>query len=142
MKIPENVKESFNKSLKTRRVVFATASKDGIPNAVPMATVRFMDDETVLVVDNYFLKTRANLEKNPQAAITFWNMEEKEGKLVTNDGYQMKGKIRIESSGALYEKVKAETKAINDKLPVKAIILMKVDEIFDVKTGPNAGKKL
>jgi predicted pyridoxine 5'-phosphate oxidase superfamily flavin-nucleotide-binding protein len=142
MKIPENVKESLNRSLKARRVVFATASKDGMPNAVPVGIIRFPDDETVLVVDNYFLKTRANLEKNTQAALTFWDMVEKDGKLVNNDGYQLKGKIRIENSGPLYEKVKAEVKAIRAEFPAKAIVLLKVEEIFDVKAGPNAGKKL
>jgi hypothetical protein len=142
MKIPENVKDSFNRSLKGRRVIFATASRDGIPNAVPIGIGRFADDETVLIVDNYFLKTRANLEKNPQAAITFWDMVEKDGKLVNNDAFQLKGKVRIESSGPLYEKVKAEVKAIRNEFPAKAIVLMKVDEIFDVKAGPNAGKKL
>jgi hypothetical protein len=142
MKIPENVKECLNKSLKGRRLVLGTASKSGIPNTVPIGIMKFHDDETLIIVDNYFLKTRENLNKNPWAAITCWDMEEKDGKLTTKDGFQLKGKVKIEDNGPLYEKVRAEVKAMNANLPAKAIALVKVEEIYEVKSGPNAGKKL
>ena len=142
MKIPDNVKDSLNQSLKTRRVVVGTASKAGIPNAVPIGILKFLDDETLIVVDNYFLKTRENLDQNPRVTITCWNMEEKDGKLITKDGFQLKGKVKLEEKGALYEKIKADVKAINPNLPAKAIALVKVEEIYDIKSGPNAGKKI
>jgi len=142
MKIPDNVKAALNGALKSRRIVVGTASKAGVPNAVPMGNVRFLDDETIILVDNYFLKTRKNLEENPQVTVSFWDMEEKEGKLVTKEGYQIKGKAKIETSGPLYEKIKADVKAMNPNLPAKAIVLVKVEEIYDVKSGPNAGKRI
>jgi predicted pyridoxine 5'-phosphate oxidase superfamily flavin-nucleotide-binding protein len=142
MKIPENVKDCLNRSLKARRLVLGTASKAGVPNAVPIGILKFHDDETLIIVDNFFLKTRENLNKNPWAAITCWDMEEKDGKLIPKDGFQLKGKVKIEDSGPLYEKVRADVKAINANLPAKAIVLVKVEEIYDVKSGPNAGKKL
>lgn len=143
MKIPENVRESLNGSLKARRLVLGTSSKDGIPNTVPIGIMRYHEDgETLILVDNYFLKTRQNLEGNPWAAVTCWDMEEKEGKLVTKSGFQLKGKARIEDKGPLYEKIKAEVKAINPAFPAKALVLLKVQEIYDVKSGPNAGKRV
>lgn len=142
MKVPENVKEAFAKALKYRRAVLGTASKGGIPNAVPIGVGRFLDDETLVLVDNYFLKTRKNLEENPFAAVTYWVTEEKDGKMVTNEGYQLKGKVEIQEKGELYEKIKAETKAIRADFPVKAIALLKVEEIYDVKAGPTAGKRI
>ncbi|MGA2573407.1 MAG: pyridoxamine 5'-phosphate oxidase family protein [Candidatus Methanomethylicaceae archaeon] len=142
MKIPENVKDCLNKSLKERRLVLGTTSKAGVPNAVPIGILKFHDDETLIVIDNYFLKTRENLNKNPLATITCWNMEEKDGKLIPKDGFQLKGKAKIEDSGPLYDKIKAEVKASNANLPAKAIVLVKVEEIYDVKSGPNAGKKV
>jgi len=142
MKIPDNVKATLNGALKSRRFVVGTASKAGVPNAVPMGSVRYLDDETIILVDNFFLKTRKNLEENPQVTVSFWDMEEKEGKLVTKEGYQIKGKARIEPSGPLYEKIKADVKAANPNLPAKAIVLVKVEEIYDVKSGPNAGKRI
>jgi len=142
VKIPENVKESLNRSLKARRVILATASKSGEPNAVPIGIMRFIDDETLLIVDNYFLKTRANLDSNPHAALTFWDMEEKDGKLVTTMACQLKGSVKMESSGPLFEKVRAEVKAIRSEFPAKAIALLKVEEIYDARAGATAGKKL
>lgn len=141
MKIPDNVRECLGNSAKARRLVVGTSSKDGIPNTVPMGILRFHDDgETLILVDNYLLKTRQNLEGNPWAAVTCWDMEEKEGKLVTKTGFQLKGKVKIEDKGPLYEKIKADVKAINPANPVRALVLLKVMEIFDVKAGPNAGK--
>lgn len=142
MKIPENVKDCLNKALKARRLVVSTASKAGVPNAVPIGILKFHDDETLIVIDNYFLKTRENLSKNPWVAITCWDMEEKDGKLITKDGFQLKGKAKIEDSGPLYEKIRADVKAANANLPAKAIVLVKVEEIYEVKSGPNAGKKV
>ncbi|MDD1764438.1 MAG: pyridoxamine 5'-phosphate oxidase family protein [Candidatus Methanomethyliaceae archaeon] len=142
MKIPDNVKAALNAALKSRRIVVGTASKACVPNAVPMANIRFLDDETIIVIDNYLLKTRKNLEENPQLTLSFWDMEEKEGKLATKEGYQIKGKAKIETSGQLYEKTRAEIKAMNPNLSAKAIVLVKVEEIYDIKPGANAGKRI
>lgn len=143
MKIPDNVKDSLNNSLKARRLVLGTSSTDGIPNAVPVGIMRYHEDgETLIFVDNFMLKTRKNLESNPWATITCWDMEEKEGKLVTKSGFQLKGKVRIEDKGQLYEKIRAEIKAINPAHPAKALVLIKVQDVFDVKSGPNAGKRV
>jgi predicted pyridoxine 5'-phosphate oxidase superfamily flavin-nucleotide-binding protein len=142
LKIPVNVKDSLNNSLKARRVILGTASKSGMPNAVPIGIIRFFDDETIVLVDNYFLKTRANLEENPCVSLTFWDIEEKEGVLITRSAYQLKGKIKIEDSGPIYEKIRAEVKAIKAEYPARAIVLAKIEEIFDVKPGTNAGRKI
>ena len=142
MRIPDNVKDSLNAALKQRRVVFASTSKECVPNAVPIGIMKFKDDDTIILMENFFLKTKENLEKCPWAAVTGWNMEEKEGRLVAKDGFQVKGKVKVESNGPLYEQIKAEVKASNPNLPAKAIVLLKVEDIFDVKSGPNAGKRI
>ncbi|MBC7121048.1 MAG: pyridoxamine 5'-phosphate oxidase family protein [Candidatus Methanosuratus sp.] len=142
MKVPENIREAYSKALKYRRAVVGTASRDGVPNAVPIGVGRFVDEERLALVDNYFQKTRKNLEENPYAAVTFWVSEEKEGKIVTNEGYQLKGRVEIQETGELYERIKAETKAIRADFPVKAIVLLRVEEIYDVKAGPTAGKRI
>jgi predicted pyridoxine 5'-phosphate oxidase superfamily flavin-nucleotide-binding protein len=142
MKIPDNVKSAYKSALKYRRVSLGTCSRAGIPNTVPIGVGKFVDDETLAVVDNYFLKTRKNLEENPHAAVSFWVSEEKDGKLITKEGYQMKGTVTIQESGPLFEQIKAETKAIRADFPVKAIVLIKVQEIYDVKAGADAGKRV
>lgn len=142
MQIPAHVKDCLTRSAKGRRLVLGTATTDGTPNVAPVGFIRFPDDETVLLVDNYFLKTRENLGRNPTAALTGWDLEEKEGKLATRDAYQLKGRVRLEASGPLYESVKAELKGINPKFPVKAVALLTVEAIFEVKSGPDAGRRI
>ena len=142
MRIPQHVKETLEAAQKERRLVVATSSKSARPNAAPIGIIRFLDDETLIIVDNYFLKTRQNLEENPYVAISGWHMEEREGSLSTVSAYQLKGRAKIESSGELYEKVRAEIKSKRPDLPVKAIVLVKVEEIYDSKSGSNAGKPI
>ncbi len=142
MKIPENIKSAYMAALKYRRVSLGTCSKAGVPNTVPLGVGRFVDDETLVVVDNYLLKTRKNLKENPMAAVSFWVSEEKDGKVITKEGYQMKGAATIQASGPLFDQMKAETKAIRADFPVKAIVLIKVQEIYDVKAGADAGKRI
>ena len=64
-KVTEEIKES----LKGTKIAFlATASKDGTPNVVPIAALKFLDDETLLISDQYFGKTLKNLLENPKIA--------------------------------------------------------------------------
>ena len=143
MKIPENIKATMNAALAHRRIALATASKECLPNVVPIGSCYAIGDDILVLVDNYFLKTRKNMEANPWVSISFWDTDESSGKPITTAGFQMKGKaISIETSGQLYEETKAKIKAIRADSPVKAIMRVKIEEIFDVKAGPNAGKKV
>jgi predicted pyridoxine 5'-phosphate oxidase superfamily flavin-nucleotide-binding protein len=142
VRVPENVKSAYVAALKYRRVAFGTCSMAGVPNTVPIGVGRFLDDETLIVVDNYFLKTRKNIEENPHATVSFWVSEEKDGRAITKEGYQMKGKVTIQKNGQLYDQMKSEMKAIRADFPVKALVLMKVEEIYDVRAGPGAGRRL
>ncbi len=45
-------------------VFLATATPDGVPNVVPIGFARPIDEETILIADNYMNKTRKNLEIN------------------------------------------------------------------------------
>lgn len=60
VKLTAEIKESL---VGTKLVYFATASKSGVPNAVPIGAFKLLDDETLLISDQYFNKTLANLKK-------------------------------------------------------------------------------
>jgi len=115
-------------------VFLATASTDGVPNVVPIGFARPIDEETILIADNYMNKTRQNLEKNPQIS------------LVTKDAtkcpFQFKGKVKIFESGKYFDIVTEWGQNAMTKLTPKAAILMKVEEIYSVMPGPDAGKKI
>jgi predicted pyridoxine 5'-phosphate oxidase superfamily flavin-nucleotide-binding protein len=49
-------------------IPFATASRTGIPDVVPVKYVRAAADDVLWITDNYLRKTLANLGENPQAA--------------------------------------------------------------------------
>jgi predicted pyridoxine 5'-phosphate oxidase superfamily flavin-nucleotide-binding protein len=87
------------------------------------------------MIDNFLNKTRKNLEENPFATITFWNPE-------TLEGYQVKGTVETKSTGDLYEQIKSEIHAKRPDLPVKAIVILKVEEIYNIKPGSEAGKRM
>ncbi len=132
----EQIKSVFEKQ---GIVVFATASKDGSPNAVPIAAKRIIDNETILVSDQYFGKTLNNINANPHVALTFWDQE-------TFEGYQLKGTVTIETSGQRFEEtagwIEELGKAVNKPLKSKGAVIMKITDIYCVTSGPNAGKKI
>ena len=93
--IPEKVKELFKKQ---QTFVIATSSKEGVPNAVPMGTVKMLDDETIVISNQFWKKTLQNLSENPEIAITFW-----EG----FKGYQIKGDCELMTEGKVFEETAA-----------------------------------
>lgn len=113
--------------------VLATADQNGIPNAVPVNFVEILNDTQIMLVDILMKKTTANLEVNPNAAVTVWH---------EHDGYQIKGKARIETSGANFEKGVAQVKKEKPFLNPKGVVIVDIDEIYVTTPGPDNGKKL
>ena len=115
-------------------VFLATSSVDGVPNVVPIGFARPINQDTILIADNYMNKTRQNLENNPWIS------------LVTKDAtkcpFQFKGKVEIFESGNYFDTVTEWGQNAMTKLTPKAAILMKVTEIYSIQPGPYAGKKI
>lgn len=122
--------------MKNQKVyALATASKDGVPNVVPVGMLIPKEDGTIWIIDNYFGKTIANMEENPKAAFYVWNPECKES-------WQVKGTLSIEDSGEDYEAAVAFAHSIKEIFPAKHLVKMTVDEIYYVTPGDHAGKKI
>ena len=122
---------------KQQIVPLATASKDGVPNVVPVNAKKILDDETILISDQFFGKTLKNIRNNSRVAITVWeNLE----------GYQIKGSVTIETSGKRFEEtaqwIEGIGKALDLPLKSKGAIIMKITEIYNVSPGPDAGTLL
>ncbi len=117
--------------------VLATATADGNPNTVPVGAKKIIDNETILISDQFFGKTLDNIKNNPKVAVTYWQGHE---------GYQLKGSVTIETSGQRYEDTAKwiEEKGAKAGKPLKSkgVVILKIDEIFGVAPGPGAGKKL
>lgn len=115
-------------------VFLATATKEGVPNVVPIGFARPVDEKTILLVDNYMKKTRENLENNPKASLV--------PRDTTACPYQFKGTVEIHISGKIFDEAVDWARSVMSKLPAKAAILLKVEEIYSVKPGPDAGSKV
>ncbi|MBU0994850.1 MAG: pyridoxamine 5'-phosphate oxidase family protein [Proteobacteria bacterium] len=122
---------------KVPAVILATAGTDGVPNAVPVGAKKILDDETILISDQFLNKTLANLKRNPKVSVTFF-----EG----HEGYQLKGSVTIETAGKRYEETAAWIEELGNKvgfpLQSKGAVILKIKEIYGVSPGPGAGKKL
>lgn len=133
-KMTQRLREIFEKQ---ETLVLATASNDGIPNVVPINAKKILDDETLLISDQFFHKTLRNLQENPRVAITFWDRLE---------GYQIKGAVTIETSGTRYEDtarwIEAVGKKLNLPLRSKGALIVKIEEIYDVSPGAQAGMRI
>ena len=128
------IKELFDK---VPTVVLSTASLEGVPNSVPIGAKKIIDDETVLFSDQFMNKTLANINASPKVAVTFW-----EGR----EGYQLKGSVTMETSGPRFEETAAWIEVLGNKigfpLKSKGAIILSIEEIYTVSSGPGAGKKL
>ena len=132
VKLTQEMKEDF---VKMGAYPFATASKDGNPNVIPIKACELVDDETVWIIDNYFLKTFNNLQENPRGALYVWG----EG---IKGCYQIKGDIEMLTSGEDYEKIRVKMKQVSERFPAKGLVVMKITEVYECKSGPDAGKQI
>lgn len=132
VKLSEEMKTAFSK---VKIFPVATASKEGIPNVVPIGFCQLVDDETIWIADNFMAKSLTNLEQNPNVAIYVWGPE-------TGGCFQIKGETEIISSGEKFEKMKSIVHTAKPGLPAKNLIEVRISEIFQCAPGPGAGKKL
>jgi len=130
VKLTDEIKES----LAAMKIVYlATSSKDSTPNVVPIGAFKLLDDETLLISDQFFHKTLANLKENPKVAIAYWGEK---------GGFQIKGTVTIHTNDKVFSDDVAWLKEIRPNLTPKSAIIMKISDVFQVKAGEGAGKKI
>ena len=112
--------------------IIATASNDGTPNVGPKGSVHVIDEETLGYAEGTAEKTLRNLQQNPKAAILVVNREK-------GDGYQIKGKAELLSTGDFFEQV-ARIQEQRKRPRPKYAVKIKIEEIYSVKPGMTAKK--
>ncbi|MDD3622077.1 MAG: pyridoxamine 5'-phosphate oxidase family protein [Methanofollis sp.] len=132
VKLNEEMKEAFSK---VRVFPVATASKDGVPNVVPIGFCMLVDDETIWIADNFMKKTLANVKENPKLSLYLWGPEVK-------GCFQIKGDVKVVSEGEDFQKMREVVLAKMSKAPAKNLLVVKVTDVFTCTPGPNAGDKL
>lgn len=137
----ENAKKELTNEMKecmktVKIFSLATASKDGVPNVVPVGMLFPGEDGNIWIIDNFFGKTLKNMEENPWASFYLWSPEYKEG------CWQVKGKVKIYSSGPDYEKAVTIAHSRMEAAPAKHLVKMCIQEVYSVAPGPTAGQKV
>jgi len=126
--------QEIKESLQGAKVAFlATSSKKGIPNNVPIAAFKLLDDGTLLISDQYFNKTLANMKENPAIALSWWGEK---------GGFQIKGTVTLHTDDESFRQNVAWMKEAWPKFVPKSAVLVKITDVYIVKPGPEPGKKI
>ena len=128
--LTDEMKEAIEKNL----VFVATASSDGTPNVVPIGFTRPIDNKRILIVDVFMKKTLNNLEENPRVSLIVQNAKE--------HLYQFKGTAKVFKSGKFFEEAVEWAQNVMSEVEPKSAILVTIEEIYSVKPGPDAGKRI
>ena len=119
--LPQTVSEAWDN--REGPVVMTTVSPSGVPNAIYATCVKKLDDQRIAVADNYFKKTRKNIEDGSRASILFITKEKK--------SYQVKGPIDYITEGEVYEEMKGW---VDPKHPRVAVAVVQVEEVYNGQT--------
>ncbi len=130
VKLTDKVKDTL---AATRHIYLATAAKDGTPNVVPIGAFKLLDDERLLIADVFFLKTYHNIEENPKVAFSYWG---------DKGGFQIKGTASIHKGDQIFEKNVELAKERYPRFTPKSAILVEITDVFVIKAGAEAGKKI
>jgi predicted pyridoxine 5'-phosphate oxidase superfamily flavin-nucleotide-binding protein len=128
---PEMI-EAFN-ALKV--FPLATASQDGIPNVVPMASVFLIDPETIWIGDNFMHKSLKNVLENPRAALYVYGPGAK-------GCYQIKADVTVKTSGAEHARMAEMIHEKKPNLSAKSLLILKITSVFECMPGADAGRQL
>ena len=130
VKLTDEIKESLAAA---KVAFFATAAKDRTPNVVPIAAFKVLDDGALLISDQFFNKTLANMKENPKASLSWWG---------DKGGFQIKGTVTIHTDGEIWRQDVAWMKELRPTLKPKGAIVLNITDVFSVVPGREPGKKI
>lgn len=115
--IPAEVSQSWNE--RKGPIVFTTVDKDDAPNAIYATCVKMINNDSIVIADNYFDKTRNNILAGSKGSILFITDE--------NKAFQLKGTIEYHKEGPIYNDMKNWNPK---KHPGHAAAVLKVEEVY------------
>lgn len=113
--------------------VIATVREDGVPNIGPKRTCRVYDDETLIFNENTAGEIMKNIKRGSKVAVAVIDRP----KL---DGYRFIGTAEVHESGKYFDEC---VKWAEGKLGApKAAVVIKIEEIYTLKSGAKAGTRI
>ncbi|MFP4393787.1 MAG: pyridoxamine 5'-phosphate oxidase family protein [Anaerolineales bacterium] len=115
--LPKKVSEAWDN--RDGPVILTTANEEGIPNAIYATCVSQFSEDTLVVANNYFCKTLANILAGSKGSMLFMTEE--------GAAYQIKGSIEYHEEGPIFEDMKAWNP---ERHPGHGAAALKVEEVY------------
>ena len=115
--LPQAVEQAWEE--REGPVVLTTVGQNGIPNAIYATCVGKTDSGQIVIADNYFNKTRANILAGSKGSVLFIT---KEGK-----SFQVKGVIEYHKDGEIFDFMKSWNP---EKHPGHAAVALRAEEAY------------
>ncbi|NLG29101.1 MAG: pyridoxamine 5'-phosphate oxidase family protein [Chloroflexi bacterium] len=119
--LPDVVLEAWKE--RKAPVVLTTVDTDGVPNAIYASCARLWGTDRIVVADNYFNKTLANIKSGSKGSLLFITEERK--------AYQVKGTLEYLTSGEIYEDMLTW---VDPKHPRRAAAVLHVEQVYNGAT--------
>ncbi len=116
----------------------ATVAPDGTPNISIKGSGALLDDGHLYFADMFSHKTRENLEHDVRVAVGVHDPERKVA-------VQVKGRAELIDHGPEFDQVGERLAGLSAKLnlpPVKYVVKIEVESVWDMSPGPHAGLEL
>lgn len=127
--------DSMQAMLAAQTPIIATVDQDnGLPNIGPKRSLRVYDEQHLIYNENTGGQTLENIKRGSRVAIAVIDRP-------NLDGYRFVGTPSIHLEGDAYDNALAFA-ADNGMKEPKCAVLIKVDEIYTLRSGPTAGQKL
>ena len=108
---------------KTQPTCLATSDPSGVPNLIYVSYIRIVNEETLVVADNKFEKTRKNLDSNPRMSVTVLDPD-------TRKAFQLKCITECVTEGHRYNEIVDWVHEKHPDMTPKAAFYLKIDEIY------------
>jgi hypothetical protein len=119
-KLPDEVLAAWNE--REGPVVLTTVDAGGMPNSIYAGIAGMIADDRLAVTDNYFHKTKANINARTKATLLFLTKKRK--------AYQIKGTISYYAGGPAYDEMLGWA---DPKYPRKGVAVLNHEEVYHGK---------
>jgi len=101
-------------------VVLTTVTPDNKPNAIMVEVNRVLDNDTILITDNFMQQTVLDISSNDRAAILVWTDN-------LSKSYKILGRVHYYNSGKYLEMLRP----LNKGYPCKGAVVVEVTNIIE-----------
>lgn len=115
--LPQAFLDAWNQ--REPRMIFTTVDSIGDPNAVWVICVKKLDDQRILIANNFFFKTLKNIQSGSTGSLLFIAPE--------REAYQIKGSLEYYAEGPIYDDMKAW---LDPKFAGVGAVILNIDAIY------------